>query len=473
MKIEIYGHDQLNAVQNTALLFFPLSSFADDTDGRRVISRLDKNTVHTVIEDNGRVTENTLCEEINEKCPEAALVSKSLFKAGCEHCGVTPSWGTITGIRAAKFIRQKQKLLTDKEIEDIYCVKAEKIKLCQKVNEREDIALGRLGKRSVSLYISIPFCPSRCSYCSFVSHSIETAGELIGDYVDTLCEEITCVAALCERAGVYVSGVYMGGGTPTTLTADQLDKVLSKVNELFDSTLFDEFTVEAGRPDTITEEKLDVLIKNGVTRISINPQTMNDDTLVRIGRRHTAKDIEDVYALARTKGFECINMDLIAGLDGEQADDFERTLDKICAMHPENVTVHTLSVKRAAALREKGEEAVKRALVTEKMTSLAQDRLQKEGYVPYYLYKQKNMVGNLENVGYSLKDKDGLYNIYIMGEYQTIAAVGAGAVSKVVDAKTNAINRVFNYKYPYEYLSDKTKMHSNLSELEMLIKESL
>ena len=477
MIIRTEGHLQKNAVQNTALLFFPLSGFADDADGRIITSTLE--TVNgvsksvAVIEDNGRKTEAAVQARLDEKCDEAALVSKALWLAGQKHLGISPAWGTVTGIRAAKFIRQKKNFMTAAEIADVYCVREDKIKLSEMVCESEDKALAKLDGRSISLYISIPFCPSRCNYCSFVSHSIEKAGALIPDYVKALCDELKEVKTVCDRTGVYVSTVYMGGGTPTTLTADQLDIVLSKVNELFNSALFDEFTVEAGRPDTITEEKLDVLRKCGVTRISINPQTMNDKTLERIGRRHNAQDVLRAYDLAKSKGFDCINTDLIAGLDEEDEKDFDFTLDKILSMRPENVTVHTLSVKRAANLRDDGDKVIERASLAEYMTETAQKRLLEAGYRPYYMYKQKNMVGNLENVGYALDDKDGLYNIYIMGEYQTIVAVGAGAVSKVVNAKNGNIERVFNYKYPYEYLNDPQKMRSNIARLEALIRETL
>ncbi len=477
MIIKTDGHLQKNAVQNTALLFFPLSGFADDSDGRCITSTFETtdgiSKSVAVIEDNGRVTEAVAQAKLDEKCDEAALVSKALWLAGQKHCSISPAWGTITGIRAAKFIRQKRKFMTSAEIADIYCVREDKIKLSEMVCESEDKALSKLDGKSISLYISIPFCPSRCNYCSFVSHSIEKAGVLIPDYVKALCDELEQVKGVCDRTGVYVSTVYMGGGTPTTLTAQQLDTVLSRVNELFEPALFDEFTVEAGRPDTITEDKLDVLKKCGVTRISINPQTMNDKTLERIGRRHTSDEVIQAYELAKSKGFDCINTDLIAGLDLEDEKDFDRTLDKILEMRPENVTVHTLSVKRAANLRDDGDKAIERASLTGYMTETAQKRLLDAGYRPYYMYKQKNMVGNLENVGYALDDKDGLYNIYIMGEYQTIAAVGAGAVSKVVNAKNGRIERVFNYKYPYEYLNDPQKMRGNIARLEELIRETL
>ncbi len=477
MIIKTDGHSQKNAVQNTALLFFPLSGFSDDSDGRIITSTLKTedgiSQSVAVIEDNGKKTEVSVQAKLDEKCDEAALVSKAVWLAGREHTGISPAWGTVTGIRAAKFIRQKRKIMTSAEIADIYCVREDKIKLSEMVCESEDKALSKLDGKSVSLYISIPFCPSRCYYCSFVSHSIEKAGALIPDYVKALCNELEEVKKVCDKTGVNVSTVYMGGGTPTTLTAGQMDTVLSKVDELFDVSTLDEFTVEAGRPDTITEEKLDVLRKCGVTRISINPQTMNDKTLEKIGRRHTSNDVLLAYELAKSKGFDCINTDLIAGLDTEDEKDFDFTLEKILSMRPENVTVHTLSVKRAANLRDDGGKAIDRAAVTEYMTETAQKRLLEAGYRPYYMYKQKNMVGNLENVGYALDDKDGLYNIYIMGEYQTIIAVGAGAVSKVVNAKNGRIERVFNYKYPYEYLDDPKKMLGNIVRLEELIRETL
>lgn len=369
-----------------------------------------------------------------------------------------PEWGILTGVRPARLFSRKViesgKEETLKYFKNALQVSQNKIDLCvaTEKSEKEIIDLSRPD--SFSLYLSVPFCPTRCSYCSFVSHSVDKAGQLISPYVDHLCEELIYTAKIAKELNLRLETVYMGGGTPTTLSADQLNKVLSTVNEHFDLSNVREFTVEAGRPDTITEDKLCAIKNNGATRISINPQTLNDDILNLIGRNHTAKQTVEAFSLARQVGFNNINMDLIAGLPQDTFDSFKDTLDKIISLDPESVTIHSLSMKRASTLTKKGEfpeiDAGKTASL---MVEHAKESLEKNSLFPYYMYRQSKTVGNLENVGYSKKGFEGLYNVYIMDETHTILACGASAVTKLKAPNGEEIKRIFNYKYPYEYIS--------------------
>ena len=312
----------------------------------------------------------------------------------------------------------------------------------------------KIDKDTCSLYISIPFCPSRCSYCSFVSYTTPRLLSMIDEYLDAMLEEIDNTFEVINRIGLKVNTVYIGGGTPTTLDPHQLRRLLSKINEKLDVSSLLEFTLEAGRPDTITKEKLDVARELGVTRISVNPQTLNDDILNEIGRKHPAADFFEAYRTAKESGIRDINVDLIAGLPGDDFKSFSETLDGIIQLEPTNITVHTFCVKKASdVLRNNsgiysltGGDAAKSVSYSQLNTKFA-------GYKPYYMYRQKNTVGNLENVGFALPECEGKYNIYIMEELHTIFAVGAGSVTKMVDREHNMIERYFMPKYPYEYLS--------------------
>ena len=328
-----------------------------------------------------------------------------------------------------------------------------KISLCSEAVSGEDKITSLSRPDSYSLYLSIPFCPTRCAYCSFVSHSVDKAKNMIPRYVEYLCKEVEVTAEIARGLGLRLETVYMGGGTPTTLTSEQMDTVLSAVRSNFDMSNVREFTVEAGRPDTITAEKLAAIKKNGVTRISINPQTMNDDVLVEIGRKHTAADTEVAFKMARDMGFDNINMDLIAGLPLDTFDGFCHTLDRVLALDPESVTVHSLAMKRAATLSTDGRlPEAQMGETASKMVDFARETLTKNGILPYYMYRQSKTVGNLENVGYAKRGYEGLYNVYIMDETHTILACGASAVTKMRQPFGNNIERIFNFKYPYEYI---------------------
>jgi oxygen-independent coproporphyrinogen-3 oxidase len=395
-----------------------------------------------------------------------SALKRMLYEMLAGQTGRKLPWGTLTGIRPVKIPfalmeegRSEQEIVD--EMKEKYLAEEGKIRLSMEIAERERMILKKLGigagqeDTGYSLYIGIPFCPTRCLYCSFPSYPLRdfiSSGKKIGvqDYVEALCKEIAFIAKWTDRR--KPSTIYVGGGTPTALEPEQLEQILQAVREGYGALdgVF-EFTVEAGRPDSVTREKLAVLRKFGVTRISINPQTMKQETLELIGRHHTVEQTREAFALARECGFDNINMDLIVGLPGEAYADMERTMREVCVLRPENITVHSLAVKRASRLNERKEEYVGYGSTNNDQVSEMIERYARSiGLAPYYLYRQKNMTGNQENVGYAAPGLEGLYNILIMEEKQTIVAVGAGAVSKFV---TNGrIDRVDNVKSLEQYV---------------------
>ncbi len=386
------------------------------------------------------------------------VLADALFAVLTEGTGYNPPWGMLTGVRPVKLLHMLQDTIGEEKAEErivkVYHCTPEKFRLCAETMRHEQPILDMSDEKSFSLYISIPFCPTRCSYCSFVSQSIEKAGKLMSNYVPLLIKEIEATAQISKQLGLRLETVYMGGGTPTTLSAQQMSDVLGAVNRCFDMSSVREFTVEAGRPDTVTVDKLMAIRNAGVQRISINPQTMSDRILEAIGRRHTAAQVCKAMELARSCGFDDINMDLIAGLPGDDQETFADTLEKVLAFEPENITVHTLSMKRASTMvTAQGAECDAVGNSAGQMLELCARRLPESGYHPYYLYRQTRMVGNLENVGWAKDGHDGLYNVYIMDETHTILAVGAGGVTKLRQPGVNNIQRIYNYKFPYEYNS--------------------
>ena len=336
-------------------------------------------------------------------------------------------------------------------MKETHFVSDEKIKLSMDVAKRELALLSRLDcETGYSLYIGIPFCPSACLYCSFTSYPLSAWESRIDEYLEALSREILFAAGYFK--GKHLNAVYIGGGTPTTLGAAQLKRLVSMVFEHFDMSHCLEFTVEAGRPDSITREKLLALKEEGVTRISINPQTMKDDTLKIIGRRHTAKQTEEQFYLARSLGFDNINMDLIAGLPNETLFDVTHTMQKIAALHPDNLTVHSLALKRAAKLSMFREEYQDLTFEnTQETIAVTADYAKQMGMEPYYLYRQKNMAGNFENVGYATEGKEGIYNVLAMEEKQTVIACGAGSISKRV-YPDGSVKRCENVKDVTQYI---------------------
>ena len=371
--------------------------------------------------------------------------------------GYTPPWGILTGVRPAKLmtklIASQGEEKAVKYFKDELKVSEDKTNLALMVSKNETPIIEGSKPDSYSLYVSVPFCPTRCSYCSFISHSNENAKKLIPEYVEKLCEEIVETAKIAKDLNLRLESVYIGGGTPTVLTAPQLKRVTDTLSENFDLGGISEYTIEAGRPDSIDSDKLDVIKNCGCTRISINPQTFSDSVLKEIGRNHTSAQTLEAFSMAREKGFDNINMDLIAGLPTDTLDSFEKTLDTAIAGNPENITVHTLALKRSSTIVTEG-KATNSPTLTSDMLGLVQTKLTDAGYEPYYMYRQSKSLGNLENVGWAKKGFEGLYNIYMMEECHTILSVGAGAVIKLKAPHSGEIERIYNYKYPYEYIGN-------------------
>lgn len=401
---------------------------------------------------------------------EKYRLQQKLYLTLSELTGKSPKWGIHTGVRPLKLISDLfQRFDTMEEVtqhlKDHYFFHDEKVALLRDAYEVQRTVLNDSDPHAVGIYIGIPFCPTRCLYCSFTSNQVPE--QQIQAYLDALHIEIEQVGVGMQENGLYPESIYIGGGTPTTLSAEQLDKLLQAVRLHFDCSHLREFTVEAGRPDTITEEKLAVIKQNGVERISINPQSMNDQTLELIGRSHTSDEVLNAFDMAREAGIAVVNADIIAGLPEESVGDFEKTLDTMIGLSAENITVHTLAVKRASKLMDVDSDFhYKQAQVVNEMLALAKEKLSEHGYQPYYLYRQKHMAGSLENVGYSQPGFEGIYNIRIMEEKQTIIALGAGGITKVYYPEENRLERipnVSNYEIYIERLDEMiTRKNDNL-----------
>ena len=479
MILKVNGDINRYYVQTLCMVFFPGATFGENEQpGEDVpevavdVYRDSENTCVTAyasIKLNDKLCEATesvsLAEEINFATHEAIAVGKAIFAAGKELLGHTPPWGILTGVRPAKVANSilrsgKGILKTKKVLRDEYFLNPQKAALAVSVASAEMKMLKKMQRNTCSLYISIPFCPSRCAYCSFVSYTTKRLLSMIDDYLEAMLIDLDDTFDTIRRLGLKVTTIYIGGGTPTTLSADQLKRLLGKISENINPASLLEFTLEAGRPDTITRDKLEVAKAYGVTRISVNPQTLNDDILKEIGRRHTVDDFFRAYAMAKEIGFRDINVDLIAGLPGDDFKNFSETVDKIIELEPTNITVHTFCVKKASdALRNNSSVYSLSGGDAAKSVSYSQLKTKFAGYKPYYMYRQKNTVGNLENVGFSFEGHEGIYNVYMMEEFQTIFAVGAGAVTKLVKFEGNShtdaqIMRLFRPKYPYEYLAE-------------------
>lgn len=378
-----------------------------------------------------------------------------LYHMLADYTGKKLPWGTLTGIRPTKIPMKlleegKSKIRIKQYMEETYFASDEKIDLSIDIAERELALLNQIDyENGYSLYIGIPFCPTTCLYCSFTSYPLISWSQQVDSYLDALEKEIDFTAV--KFAGKHLNSIYIGGGTPTTLQPYQLDRLIRKIKCSFDLKNCLEFTVEAGRPDSITSEKLEVLRKHGISRISINPQTMKQETLDLIGRHHTVEQTVESFKLARKLGFDNINMDLIMGLPGESLTDVKNTMEQLKLLEPDNITVHSLALKRAARLNMFKDEYKDYKMVnTQEHMELTASYAKEMGLEPYYLYRQKSMAGNLENVGYAKQGKAGVYNILIMEEKQTIMALGAGATTKFV--RGTSIERVENVKDVKNYL---------------------
>lgn len=414
-----------------------------------------------VILDDDEVRRNMLIVN-QENFQDRNQIKRQIFDLLSNITGEKPEWGILTGIRPVKLCGEKFKetgsrIQTVEFMKNYYYISHEKAELIMDIYDYQISSVGEVGFNSASLYIGIPFCPTRCVYCSFASNQV--SGSEIAKYLSALIHEIQVIGKLTKEYDIEIESVYIGGGTPTTLTHVQMALLLSEIKNSFDLSGIKEFTVEAGRPDTITFEKLSVIRDAGVGRISINPQTMKDETLSLIGREHSTYEVVKAFDIAKSIGFDSINTDIIAGLPGETIEDFQNTLQKIIAIKPDNITVHSLAVKRASKLIDIDKDYhYKKAASVMKMLSLSRDILSDEGFLPYYLYRQKHMAGAYENTGYCKSGKEGIYNIRIMDEHQAIIALGAGAISKSYYPSENRLERVPNVSNYQEYISRTDEM---------------
>ena len=393
----------------------------------------------------------------------------AFYQAGTAVLGQEPPWGALTGVRPVKLptrcmLAGGTPEQAQAELEGEYRVSPLRAKLAVDCAQASLAVDREVREDQVSLYIGIPFCPTRCAYCSFVSADVGRTLKLVEPYLEAVLEEVEYTGRVLRESGLSIHSLYVGGGTPTTLSAGQLERLFSSARAHLPLETCVEYTVEAGRPDTITREKLEVLRDQGVERISINPQTLEDEVLAAIGRKHSAQDILDAYALAREVGFDSINMDLIAGLPRDSFEGFRRSLEGVLALRPENVTVHTLALKKGSRLMEEG-GALPSGEETARMLDFSRDTLRGAGYLPYYLYRQKYMSGSLENVGWCLPGKESVYNIIMMEELQTVVSIGGGGVTKLVDRKNGRIVRLPNPKYPHDYLSSRDKILAQKDEI--------
>lgn len=460
MNLYVKNHNFHFELENLTRLFFPNEKITVIRD----FSEPQPPYIYTEVSDKITISVNigsfnkseTAVKKLTDDDNE--LVSAQLlYKLLCDFTGLTQPWGILTGVRPVKLLRRLAEESNEeqavKKFEKDFFVSNEKIALSRETEHNERKILELSKPESFSLYVGIPFCPSRCSYCSFVMASIERAEKLIEPYTKLLCEEIKRTAEIANKLGLRLETVYFGGGTPTTLSAEQLDTVLGTVNKSFDMSTCREFTVEAGRPDTIDIAKLFALKENKVDRISINPQTVNDEVLKTIGRKHTAQQFFDAFELARKCGFDNINTDLIAGLPTDTPESFKNSLDSIVRLNAECITVHTLCMKRASRLTTEGVTLdLQQSRDAREMLAYTQNILGQNEYIPYYMYRQSRMVGNLENVGWSKKGFESLYNVYVMDETHTILACGSGGVTKLKRNNPDYLERIFNFKYPYEYI---------------------
>ena len=471
MRLYLHGHEYKYAVEQMLLTMFPAER-PEYPDGKPESERLEISLSHTAqrttacctLRINGGISKgraqcaNTaMTDALHTDRVCQRLIKDAIYRAALRSGCPRPAWGALTGVRPGKVLSS---LIAEEHNEDKalrrfireYDVSPARAQLCMTTARETLRAAASLSPKDICLYVGIPFCPTRCAYCSFVSQSVEKSMKLIPPFLEALEKEIAATAAQVNALGLRVVSVYMGGGTPTTLSAEQLDRLCSVLGDEFDLSAVREYTVEAGRPDTISADKLSVLRAHGVDRVSVNPQTMSDRVLELIGRRHTASDIERALQLVREVGGFDVNKDLIAGLPGDSAEGFRDTVEKVLALGTENITVHTLSLKKGSRITLE-EVPIPGADDVAAMLDFAGERLSAAGYSPYYLYRQKFMSGGFENVGWAKDGRVNLYNICIMEELCSIIAMGGGGSTKLIRPDDGRNIRIMAPKYPLEYIN--------------------
>ena len=455
MKLTLTGHEDRYAVEQLQMALFP-----DNPEGQAESALHRGNTwltATTKITLNGKTATASRRLKASEETVRLRrrALQQSYYLAAVQLLPKVPAWGALAGVRPTK-ITTKHLLeggtpkSADKLMKDVYYVTEDRRRLAVDCSESTVHAVSLMEPEDISVYVGIPFCPTRCTYCSFVSRTIGKKTELLDPYLAALEQEIRCTAQLMRSSGKHLRTLYIGGGTPTTLTTPQMIPLLDTLRESFDFSRCIEFTVEGGRPDTLDAEKLRAIREHGADRMSINPQTMEDPVLRACGRPHKAQDVIRAYHEAEDAGFTAINMDLIAGLPQDSVEGFIRSLDAVAALNPANITVHTLALKKGADLFEK-REGLSTAEEVTRMVDYANETLRAHNFKPYYLYRQKYMSGSFENVGWSRDNLDCLYNIYMMEELHTIVSLGGGGMNKV-NLPDGTLRRFHNPKFPEQYI---------------------
>jgi oxygen-independent coproporphyrinogen-3 oxidase len=487
MKLRLIGHDYKYSVEQIMLALFPEQrpeyvtdnqTRSDNDEEIHLDSRLSFNSVYaqavSIIHINGkssrgiaRVKREKLTSKLVSDRLLQRILKQSFYRAAESFLDAPPVWGSLTGIRpaqiAAMAIKSGKKAdLMKKTLAREYYVSPERAEMCVQAAQAAIKLERTLEPRDIALYVGIPFCPTRCAYCSFVSNSVERSFELIEPFTDVLLQEINETADIVNELGLRVITVYIGGGTPTSIPDEALESVLSRLKEAFDLSHLREYTVEAGRPDTITEQKLEIISRLGADRICINPQSMSGKVLSAIGRKHTPEDVPKAVSLIKRTGAS-LNMDIIAGLPEDTPDGFQKTLDTVLELAPPNVTIHTLSLKKGSRIMLEN-TSIPSGTDVAVMLEYASGKLHESGYKPYYLYRQKYTSGGFENTGWCLPGNEGIYNICMMEELCTVVAMGGGGVTKLV-SPDGRIERIFNAKYPREYIMQVAKRENKLKKV--------
>lgn len=471
MKLYLYGHDYKYASEQMLLTLYPAER-PEYHEGKPLGDRAELRLSYgekfvtascrlvfgdAVWHGRSAFKKELITDDISRDKLCQRAIKNAFYRAALSSGHKKPAWGALTGVRPGKVFTS---LMESSDAETAmrrfiteYDVSPGRASLCRDTSLVTREIESSLEERDICLYVGIPFCPTRCNYCSFVSQSVAGSMKLVEPFVDALMLELDAVAEAVNKLGLRVISIYMGGGTPTTLSAPQLHRLCSRLEEKFDLSALREYTVEAGRPDTITEEKLRVLRAHGVDRVSVNPQTMTDSVLEAIGRKHTAQDIIEALALVRKVGGMAVNMDLIAGLTTDTVEGFEKTLDTVLSLAPENITVHTLSLKKGSRITLEG-SAIPTAAEVGRMLDIAGEKLRSADYAPYYLYRQKFMSGGFENTGWTKRGYVNLYNVCIMEELCSIVAMGGGGSTKLIARDGGKSIRIFAPKYPAEYIDN-------------------
>ena len=476
MKLTLIGHEDRYAVEQLQMALFSTSEDGEATStlhrGKIWLTATAKITV------NGRTA--TACRRLKANAETVRLrrqiLQQSYYLAAVQLLEHPSAWGALAGVRPTKIstkhlLEGGTKKSAGKLLEDVYYVTPPRRELAVDCSVSTVDAISKLENTDISLYVGIPFCPTRCSYCSFVSRTIGKQTNLMEPYLEALLQEIAVTGQLLANSPYHVRTIYIGGGTPTTLTTPQMIRLLDAIRDCFDLSRCIEFTVEGGRPDTLDAEKLRAIREHGADRMSINPQTMVDSVLDACKRPHTAEDVLKAYDWAKDAGFDAINMDLIAGLPTDNFDGFRYSLDTVAALNPANITVHTLALKKGADLFE-NRQSLSHTDQVSRMVDYANETLRALGYKPYYLYRQKYMSGSFENVGWSKDGLDCLYNIYMMEEVHTILSLGGGGMNKV-NFPDGTLQRFHNPKFPEQYIEMLPQVLEDKKQLFELMKGSI